>query len=474
MNLPDIVRNYLEQRLLPYRLIEYPAGETLTRIAENLAIPLRWMARIVLLKDASGLVMAILPCSHILDFSILCRLLRRDLEPLHGVETARFFQSHGCAAGSYPPLPEAFGVLALVDNSLDGNDDGEIHFDSGSGNFLVRMRSTDFHVLLAQARWEQFAVPMDYLDALISQQALTPDHLTSLTNRYTPAYLRKSIETITELPVMPQTAQRILALRANPDATAQDILQVVERDPSLAAQVVYWARSPLHGHQGSVDSLETAITQVLGLENTLNLLLGSSASRTFEIPADGPVGLQNFWRNSVYCAAVVDELVKLLPESVAVKPGLAYLSGLLHNFGYLVLGHLFPARFFLFNRFLAVNRHLPLDVLERYVLGVEHWGIGAWLMQAWSMPEEVIAAVRWHHHEDCTQPHAEYSNLVLIADRLLHYVGMGEENNNRLPALAMFTLGLTREQAMEALARVQTSMTDLDALSEVLRLPGED
>jgi hypothetical protein len=37
----------------------------------------------------------------------------------------------------------------------------------------------------------------------------------------------------------------------------------------------------------------------------------------------------------------------------------------------------------------------------------------------------------------------------------------------------MFTLGLTREQAMEALARVQTSMTDLDALSEMLRLPGE-
>ena len=85
----------------------------------------------------------------------------------------------------------------------------------------------------------------------------------------------------------------------------------------------------------------------------------------------------------------------------------------------------------------------------------------------------MVAAVRWHHHEDCTQPHAEYSNLVLIADRLLHHVGMGEENNNRLPALAMFTLGLTSEQAMEALEQVKTSMADLDALSEVLRLPSE-
>jgi len=473
MNLPDSVRNYLDHRHLPYRLIACPSGQTLTQIAESLAIPLQRMARVVLLKDASGLVMAILPCSHILDFSILCRLLRRDLEPLYGAEPARFFQSHGCAAGSYPPLPEAFDVPALVDKSLDGNDDGEVHFDSGSGDLLIRMRSADFRVLLAQARWEQFAVPMDHLDALMSQSALTPDYLVSFTNRYTPTRLRQSIETITELPVMPQTAQNIVALRANPDATVEDILRVAEQDPSLAAQVVYWARSPLHGHPGPVDSLETAITRILGLENTLNLLLGSSASRTFQIPVDGPVGLQNFWRNSVYCAALVGELVKLLPEPDVVKPGLAYLSGLLHNFGYLALGHLFPARFFLFNRFLAVNRHLPLGVLERYVLGVEHWVIGAWLMQAWSMPEEVVAAVRWHHHEDCTQPHAGYSNLVLIADRLLHHVGMGEENNDRLPALAMFTLGLTREQAMEALARVKTSMADLDALSEVLRLPSE-
>ena len=473
MSLPDTVRSYLDRRRLPFRLVACPSGETLTQIAESLAIPLRWMARIVLLKDASGLVMAILPCSHILDFSILCQLLRRDLEPLHGAETARFFQSHGCAVNSYPPLPEAFGVPALIDISLDMNDDGEIHFDSGSGDLLVRMRSTDFRALLAQARWEQFAVPLDHLDALMSQPALTPDHLISFTNRYTPIRLRASIETITELPVMPQTAQYIVALRANPDATVRDILRIVEQDPSLAAQVVYWARSPLHGHPGPVDSLETAITQVLGLENTLNLLLGSSVSRTFQIPANGPVGLQTFWRHSVYCAALVGELVKLLPESVAVKPGLAYLSGLLHNFGYLVLGHLFPARFFLFNRFLAVNRHLPLSVVERYVLGAEHWHIGAWLMQAWSMPEEVIAAVRWHHNEDCTQPHAEYSNLVLIANRLLHAICLGEEPNNRLPALAMFTLGITREQAMEALARVQTSMTDLDALSEVLRLPGE-
>ncbi len=474
MNLPDAIRDYLDQRGLPYRLMAFPSGESLNQIAEKFAIPLQQMARMVLLKEKSGLVMAILPCSHILDFSLLYQLSQCNFEPVHGTETAHFFQSHGCSARSYPPLPEVFGIPALVDSSLDMDDEDQVYFDGGSGTALVHMRNADFRALLAGARWERFATPLADLDSLISQHALTPDRLTNFTKRYTTSWPREEIEIITELPAMPQIAQYIMALRADPDITVHDILQVIEQDSSLAAPVIYGARSSLHGYQGPVDSLETAVTQVLGVENTLNLLLGASLGQAFQVPVDGPLGLQHFWRHSVYCATLVSELVKLLSESVVVNPGLAYLSSLLHDFGYLALGHLFPARFFLFNHFLAVHQRLPLSAAERYMLGVEHWHIGAWLMQAWSMPEEVIAAVRWHHSEDCTQPHAEYSNLVLIANRLLQHIGLGEEHNHRLPALAMFTLGLTREQALEALARVQTSAADLDALAEALQLPDKD
>lgn len=473
MNLPDVVRVHLDQQGLSYRLIDCPSVESLIQAAAKLDIPPRQIARTVLLRDAAGLAMAILPCSYILDFSMLCQVLQRDLDPLYGVETHGFFEKYGCKTGCHPPLPGAFAIPALADASLIVDDHAEIYFDGGNGDALVSMRADDFRKLLAAARWEHFAVSPEDLDALLSQQTLTTQNLANITKRYTPAQLREGIEAITELPFMPQTAQWIMALRTEPDVTAEDILRVVEHDPSLAAQVVYWARSPLHGYYGPVDSLETAIERVLGVDNTLNLLLGSCMGHTFHIPVDGPVGLQAFWRHSIYCASLVSELVKLLPEPTDVKPGLAYLCGLLHDFGYLVLGHVFPARFFLFNRFLAVNRNIPLDIVERYVLGVEHWHIGAWLMQAWAMPEEVIAAVRWHHNEDCTQPHAEYSNLVLIANRLLRHIGLDKEPNSRLPALAMFTLGISREQAMEALARVHASMAELDSLSAALRLPAK-
>lgn len=474
MNLPEIVQNYLDQRQLPYRTITYPANETLAQVATRLELPIGRVMRVVLLRDQSGLIMAILPSSHILDFSLLCRALQRDLEPLHGAQTASFFQNQGCKAGSYPPLPQAFGVSALVDDSLLVADEDEIYFDGGSGDTLIGMRGVDFHSLLDEARWEHFAIPISDLDSLLNQQAITPKNLASISSRYTPMGLQEGIESITELPIMSQTTRQILLLRTYETISTRDILSIVSHDPSLAAQVMYWAHSPLYSHLDAIDSLQTAIDRVLGVDNTLNLLLGSSMSQTFRIPADGPAGLQAFWRHSIYCASLVNELVKLLPESMDIKPGLAYLGGLLHNFGCLVLGHVFPARFFLFNRFLAVNRHVPIKMVERYVLGAEHWQIGAWLMQAWSMPEEVIAAVRWHHHEDCTQPHAAYSNLVLIANRLLHHLGIGHEENDRLPALAMFTLGISRDQAMVALAHVQENAQALDSLSGALQLSSEN
>jgi HD-like signal output (HDOD) protein/prolyl-tRNA editing enzyme YbaK/EbsC (Cys-tRNA(Pro) deacylase) len=475
MNLPHIVRNYLDRRRIPYRLITCTAGDSLIQIAAQLAISSRQMVRVALLKDDVELIMAILPCSYVLDFSMLCQALQRDLEPLYGVETSHFFQERGCNSGSHPPLPEAFGIPALVDHSLAHNETDEIYFDGGCGNALVEMRGSDFRQLLNQARWEHFAVPTDDLDALISShQELTPQYLSCFTHRYTPARVCEGIEAITELPEMPPIAQQILALRNNHQTTLRDLLALVEQHPNLAAQVVYCARSPLQGHYGAVTSLETTIERVLGIETTLNLLLSASMGQAFDIPADGPMGLHSFWRHSVYCAALVSELVNVLPDPVSIKPGLAYLCGLLHDFGYLVLGHALPARFFVFNRFLTTHRNVSLQAIERYVLGVEHWHIGAWLMHAWNLPEELIVAARWHHSDDCTRPHAEYSNLVLIANRLLSQIGMMEERNNRLPALALFTLGLTRDQAMEALVRVESRQTELDALAETLRWVPEE
>jgi HD-like signal output (HDOD) protein/prolyl-tRNA editing enzyme YbaK/EbsC (Cys-tRNA(Pro) deacylase) len=465
MNLPNPIQHFLDQHQLPYRLISCRSNETRDQASTRLTIRLDQTVRTVLLREADGLLMAVLPYDYVIDFSILCQLRGSELEPLHGAETVEFFRSQGCKGNSRPPFPSVFGITAIVDTSLAGQQ--ELFLESGNDALLISMRSNDFSKLLDQARWEQFAIPVKNLDFPINQN-FSSQNLISLTHRYTPGQSQGTLESITELPTLAPSVERIMALQSDPEPSMTEIIQLIEQDAMHAARIVYWARAPLHHFHSPVDSLETAIKQVLGIKNTLNLLLGASMAEIFEVTVEGAVGLQAVWRHSIYCAALVRELVKALPDPLDINPNTAYLCGLLHDFGYLVLGHALPAQFFLLNQFLAVNRHVPISEIERYVMGVEHWQIGAWLMQSWNLPEEVIATMRWHHGEDSTHPHSQYSNLVLIANRLLHYFGLGEEHNNRLPALAMFTLGLSRDQAMLAVNQIHAATPELEQLCTIL------
>ena len=464
MNVPQTVRDYLDQRGLPYQLVLHAPTETPQETAAAVQIPLQRLIRVILLKDAQGPVMAILPSSHIVDFSLLYPLLERDLEPLYGTEVSGFFP--GCAPGARPPLPGLFGLPALVESSLTELA-GELYFDTGSHEALAAMTSHDFKRLLSGERWAHFAPPLDTL-TLQQQAATKPAHITEVANRYTPIRLSEGLDSIKELPALPDVARQVLALYGNPQAGISELVRWLEHHPDWGSEVSRWIQTGVYGHSSNTASLQDALQATLGFDLTLNLLLATAIGRRFRIAPGGPLGMSVYWRHGLYCATLVGELVKGLPPDIYPRPGLAHLGGLLHQFGYLLLGQLFPAQFFILNRFLAVNNHLPPSLVEQYVLGVGHEFIGAWLLETWRLPRELVAAVRWHHQEDYSQPYAEYANLVLIANRLLRRLDIGDETTEQLPIYILGSLGLDEEQALAALARVRRLSMPLDDLAKVL------
>jgi HD-like signal output (HDOD) protein len=117
---------------------------------------------------------------------------------------------------------------------------------------------------------------------------------------------------------------------------------------------------------------------------------------------------------------------------------------------------------------LEVNSQIPVAQVEPHLLGTDNRQIGAWLMQVWGMPKEFTATIRWHHKEDYSQPHAEYPNLVLIANRLLCSLGIGNETTDRLPTTIMSSLGLSEEKALASLNQIAKSHRQLNDLSRAL------
>jgi len=229
---------------------------------------------------------------------------------------------------------------------------------------------------------------------------------------------------------------------------------VVETDPALAAQVVSWAASPYYAAPGKIRSVEDAIVRVLGFDLVVNLALGLALGKTLSLPKDQPQQATPYWQQAIYTAAVIEGLTRAMPRAQRPEVGLTYLAGLLHNFGNLVLAHVFPPHFSLICRHLEVNPHLPHSYIEQHLLGISREQIGSWLMRYWDMPEELAVALRFQHDPSYSGNHATYPNLVYLAVSLLHNRGIGNGPEREIPASLLDNLGITREKAEEALNKV--------------------
>ncbi len=280
--------------------------------------------------------------------------------------------------------------------------------------------------------------------------------------------IKARIAQLDRLPSMPAMAQKVIQLSANPNASISDLVKIVEMDPSLAAQIMRYASSPFFSYRGKVDSLQTAISRVLGFSMVMNLSLGVTTAKPFKLPRNVPLNIDGFWRHAIFSAALSQALSGELPDEIRPPAGLAYLAGLLHNFGHLLVGHLFRKEFLILNKFIIAEPEKELVEIEKHVFGYEHGQIGAWLMDVWKLPEEIVVATREHNNLDYQGEHAVYSQLVALSDRLLKEYGIGDASNSSIPQSLLQSLEIGDYQARMVVNRVMDGCEGLDTMAHQL------
>jgi HD-like signal output (HDOD) protein len=137
---------------------------------------------------------------------------------------------------------------------------------------------------------------------------------------------------------------------------------------------------------------------------------------------------------------------------------------LLHNFGFLLLGHSFPKEFAKLHNAVIREPEAPIIELEQSILGVTHTEIGAWLMESWNMPAEIVTVQKQHHNPDYKGVHANYVQLVILADRLLKGHEMGDASSEELPANILASLKLDEQDIIKVLDRTIENHEDLDSI----------
>ena len=286
----------------------------------------------------------------------------------------------------------------------------------------------------------------------------------------------RRIEQVYELPPMPELGRRILELQSDPNADVRQLAKLVQLDPSLAAQVIRYASSSYYGYGGRVTNIHDAIARVLGFDLVMNLSLGLAAGRSFRVPDRGPLGLSRFWEHAVCSAVLVQKLAEIMPDGTRPPPGLCYLGGLLHDFGILLLGHLFPPEYQLLNKLAEASPGRSVAELEQCLLGMGqardvlamgHARIGAWLMEAWRMPDAIRVTLLEHHNVDYHGEHDLLVHLVQLSDFLLQHESDLPEPA-RFPLTSLRKLQLLPEQVLDVFAKAMTTRDELASLSHHL------
>lgn len=422
-----------------------------------------------LLQDTSGMLLALFPADHLLDLAELARITGRELEPVRQQQLHNLLAQH--QLGQLPGLPLLSNVPCIIDQQLLGQ--AALWSPSGASDSWLEVNQAAFNQIAETATLARFSVTLN--DITISDADPDQDRsdFSAAVQKFTALRIRQRLEETIEIPPLSHTTQQILRLRVNPDATIEQLSDVVETDPSLAAQVVSWASSSYYAAPVKIRSVEDAITRVLGFDLVTNLAVGLSLGKAFSLPKDAPEGTPPYWEQAIYCAAAIEGLARVMPREQRPELGLNYLAGLLHNFGYLVLAYIFPPHFQLICRYQEANRHLPAHIIDQHLLGVTREQIGSWLMRYWDMPLEISNAIRHQHTPDYAGEHHVYANLVYLSNALLREQELNDRPLMPIDDTLLDRLGLTREAADQAIDKVLNARDALRKLVNEYQLLGK-
>ncbi len=282
-----------------------------------------------------------------------------------------------------------------------------------------------------------------------------------------PKRFEEFVRGISSAPSLPDVVARLSAVMGDETSGASEIAEVIETDPAIAAKVVGVANSAALGLRRKVTSVTEAVAY-LGLSQIWALTVGASVAQALEPYDTELLSLEDLWVHSygtAVCARVLSHRVMGGWESEA------YLAGLLHDVGKLVLAAYLPEEFASCIRSAELSG-APLWQVEQTYLSFCHADVGAWLLEGWRIPEPVCRAVRAHHYPPSgEQPDDAHLTTVLVslANDTVKRLGVGFSGDTTIyesPADDQALLGLSDED-LQAAGRATTRAVD-----EALRMLG--
>ncbi|MDR0578598.1 MAG: HDOD domain-containing protein [Candidatus Accumulibacter sp.] len=229
------------------------------------------------------------------------------------------------------------------------------------------------------------------------------------------------------LPSLPEVVGYLIRALRDEKAGLETLARHINSDPAIVGRLLAAANSVASGLSRRVYSVGQAFL-LLGADRVVDIILASSLIYRYDAHATG-FNASLFWRHSLGIAVCA----KALAEQTGANPELAFVSGLLHDIGRLLMYTASPG-----GVLEALDRRQrddsPLIAAERAVFGYDHCEAGRVLATAWNLTPEIADAISGHHEPDGFG--GEICDLTHIGECLGHALDLGEIRDNRVPGLS--------------------------------------
>jgi len=422
------------------------------------------LAIMIVLETSESRLQAIISSNSILNLDALNGQLQQQPRAIKADSKAQLLRSK--ALETLPAIPDVTGYDTFVDTELLNAE--TVFMASGKLGTMIALTQNDFATVTEDSQAIELGISIFDLPCPSSSRKQDNDDIYVAIRNYTSLQIKKRLHDTLEIPPLSATAQKILNLSTDPNADIEDLVAIIELDPSLAAQVVGWAASPYYSAPGKVKSIHDAIVRVLGYELVLNLALGLAMGQSLKVPNNGACSISLFWRQSIYCALTMERLNRITPTSKRGQPGFAYLAGLMNNFGYLIFNHVFPSHFSTLCLYMNANPHINPMYIERHLLGITSEQMCGQLAEAWNLPSPINNALRFQQDPLYDGVEANYAHLCFLSTRMLAQMGIGNLPPETIPESLYQALDLDSSDVDEVMQEILASYEEIEIMLSCL------
>jgi len=277
----------------------------------------------------------------------------------------------------------------------------------------------------------------------------------------------KKLDSVTDLPTLPAVASKIINLVNNPRTSANDITQVISRDPALAAKVLRLVNSAYYGFPRQIKTITHAI-MILGFKDLKNLVVSASVFKMFKGQANLiDIDLEALWQHSIGCA-ICAKLLAIRKKSK--EPEEAFMAGLLHDIGKILLRQYWKKEFAEVIQ-MVKEKSIWIKEAEEKVLGITHAEVGAVLANKWNLPATLSKAIHMHHQpQKAKESEYELAALTHAADVFCRIRKVGSGGDSTIPQLkkeVWIYLGLKPDQLEDIYSEIDKEMEKAEAFLRI-------